>query len=310
MSMNKPFNIVGIDGGGTKTLGVLWDEKGNEVKRVEHGFANFSVDILQTKINIEKTIDDLVKDLKGEIYIVMGISGVSNLRNQDEYIKVLNSKYKALTIIETDGLLALYSVVRDSDNPVIMIIGGTGSIVYSLQKGQTNRLGGYGHLLGDEGSAYHLVITAFKTVINNFEANNKLDEFSKELLKLLNVDEVEDLKKLVYGVSKSEVAKHAVHVSELALKGNKKAIKLLENEGINLANQIFNAYKKMKTSEIVKVALRGGFVNKAPFVKEALIKKLENKKMNFEIDQTNLEPIMGAYYLGNKLKGSKKYGRY
>ncbi|HHW79478.1 MAG TPA: hypothetical protein GX742_01600 [Acholeplasmataceae bacterium] len=308
--MNKPFNIVGIDGGGTKTLGVLWDEKGNEVKRVEHGFANFSVDILQTKINIEKTIDDLVKDLKGEIYIVMGISGVSNLRNQDEYIKVLNSKYKALTIIETDGLLALYSVVRDSDNPVIMIIGGTGSIVYSLKEGQTNRLGGYGHLLGDEGSAYHLVISAFKTVINNFEANNKLDEFSKELLKLLNVDEVEDLKKLVYGVSKSEVAKHAVHVSALALKGNKKAIKLLENEGINLANQIFNAYKKMKTSEIVKVALRGGFVNKAPFVKEALIKKLENKKMNFEIDQTNLEPIMGAYYLGNKLKGSKKYGRY
>lgn len=300
------YYIIGIDGGGTKTLGVLWDEMGIELKRVEHGFANFSVDSDQTKINIAKTIDDLIKDLTLDIYIVMGISGISNLKNVDEYKKELSLQFKANVTIETDGLLALYSVVKDDTNPVIMTIGGTGSIAYTLNDNETLRLGGYGHLLGDEGSAYHLVISAFKYVINNFEANEGLDDFSRQLLELLNLKEVEQLKSLVYGVSKNEVAKHAIHISTLALKDNEIAIQLLTNEGISLAELIINAYKKMKIDELVKIALRGGFVNKAPIVREALIKKLENKKIKFVIDQANLEPVMGAYYLGNKLKGSKK----
>lgn len=303
---NNNYHLIGIDGGGTKTLGVLWDEFGNELKRVEHGFANFSVDIKQTKINIEKTLDDIVKDLKGEIFIVMGISGVSNLNDEGKYTEELEIKYKAKVQIETDGLIALYSVVKNDSVPVIMAIGGTGSIAYTLNNNQTLRLGGYGHLLGDEGSAYHLVIQAFRVVINDFESNTKLSSFSKELMKLLNLNDVEHLKKLVYGVSKNEVAKHAVNISTLASKGDKTAIELLKNEGINLANLIINAYKKMNINDLVKIALRGGFVNKAPFVKEALIEKIKNEKIEFEIDQANLEPVMGAYYLGNKLKGSKK----
>ena len=58
--------IIGIDGGGTKTLGAVFNESGEIVNRVEYGFANFSANEEISKANIEKTLDKLVSDISPE----------------------------------------------------------------------------------------------------------------------------------------------------------------------------------------------------------------------------------------------------
>lgn len=300
--MNK--YIIGIDGGGTKTLGILWDENQKEINKYQTGFSNFAVSKELTNKHIEETITELTKGINQKIDVVIGVSGYSNLLNKDEYINKLEKKFNINLTIESDGYLALNSVV--TTNPVIMVIGGTGSIGYSLYNNKVHKMGGYGHLLGDEGSAYHVVIKAFKYLIKYYESHNKLDSFCKKIMNELNINDVEEIKPLVYGTNnKSEVAKYSKIISKIANEGNRVAIKLLIEEGKSLGNLITNLYKKMNSNKTVTIALRGGFLNNVLVVKNSLIETLNKNNLNYLIDEENNEPIIGAYYIAIKDGGKR-----
>ncbi len=303
--MNK--YIIGIDGGGTKTLGVLFDINGKELRRVEHGFSNFSIDEDIAKTNIEMTISDLVNDLgtDREIFIQMGIAGYSKIKKSTQYIKSLEKKFNVTVDLDSDAIIALYSVKKDQDINVIMVIGGTGSVLMVTDGEKTNLIGGFGHLLGDEGSAYHLAITALKKIIEEKESNQPYSQLSESILKEINVIDYQDIKSFVYNSNKSDIAKLSKFIAECALNQDIDAIDLLKMEGKHLAKQTINAYNKSNHKEKVVIALRGGFLLNAPYVKETLIEELSKSLKDFEIDIHPIEPVIGAYYLGF-LKLSKR----
>ena len=65
--------IIGIDGGGTKTLGVVYDYEGNELKRIQVGFSNF-INVEKSKKTIMELIMKLVSGIGKEkkVFIQMG----------------------------------------------------------------------------------------------------------------------------------------------------------------------------------------------------------------------------------------------
>jgi len=303
--MNK--YIIGIDGGGTKTLGVLFNMDGKELRRVEHGFSNFSIDEDIAKTNVEMTIADLVNDLgtDREIFIQMGIAGYSKIKKSTQFIKSLEKKFDVTVDLDSDAIIALYSVKKDQDINVIMVIGGTGSVLMVTDGEKTNLIGGFGHLLGDEGSAYHLAITALKKIIEEKESNQPYSQLSEAILKEISVIDYQDIKNFVYNSNKSDIAKLSKFIAECALNQDIDAIDLLKMEGRHLAKQTINAYNKSNHKEKVVIALRGGFLLNAPYVKETLIEELTRSLKDFEIDIHPIEPVIGAYYLGF-LKLSKR----
>jgi len=303
--MNK--YIIGIDGGGTKTLGVLFDIQGHELKRVEFGFSNFSIDEQVAKSNIEKTIEELVKDLENDrdLFIQMGIAGYSKLKKSTQFVKSLEKKFMASVDLDSDAIIALYSVKQDKDINVIMVIGGTGSVLMVSDGEEANMIGGFGHLLGDEGSAYHLAITALKNIIEEKESHHEMSYLSKLILKEIEALDYSDIKNFVYNNNKSDIAKLAKFIAHCALNHDLDAISLLKQEGRYLAKQTLNAYNLSNRKEKVIIALRGGFLLNAPYVKETLIEELKISLKDFEIDIHPIEPVIGAYYLGF-LKLSKR----
>ena len=305
LPMNK--YIIGIDGGGSKTLGVLFDIHGKELKRVEHGFSNFSIDEEIAKSNVEKTIENLVKDLEThrELFIQMGIAGYSKIKKSTQYIKSLEKKFNATVDLDSDAIIALYSVKKDQDINVIMVIGGTGSVLMVTDGEKANLVGGFGHLLGDEGSAYHLAITALKKIIDEKESNQPFSNLSEKILKEIEVVDYQDIKSFVYNSNKSDIAKLSKFIAECALQHDQDAIDLLKQEAKHLSKQTINAYNKSSRKEKVIIALRGGFLLNAPYVKETLIEELKISLKDFEIDIHPIEPVIGAYYLGF-LKLSKR----
>lgn len=295
--------IIGIDGGGTKTLGVLFDELGVAVKRVTNGFANFSADEEISKMNIERTIDSLVEGISSEdklLHIQLGIAGHSKLIKKEEYVAHLTYKYETSVDMVNDALIALYSVKRDTDMPVIMVLGGTGSVIMISNEEGTSIIGGFGHLLGDEGSSYHLSITALQDVISQFENSLPFTKLSTALMSVIDADNHYGISKFVYNNTKSDIAKLSLFVEKQALQGDKDAIKLFIDEGKHLARQTQSACQKLDTKEKIIIGIKGGFLLNAPYVKETLISELNNCKINYEISKEQVEPVVGAYYLGLK----------
>lgn len=296
--------IIGIDGGGTKTLGVLYDFNGLELKRVVEGFSNFSIDEQQAIKHIEHCIDKLIVQIKDEVYdliIQMGISGASKIKQSTSLEADFALKYHASVSLETDLMIGLYSVQKKENQSVIMAIGGTGSAVMSLDNEQINSIGGYGYLLGDEGSAYHLAIAAIKNII--YEAEHLLahSDLSKTLMTFMDISDHRALIAYVYKHNKTELADLARVIATAALAGDQTAISLLKQEGQLLGEQIVLAYQNyIKKNEVV-IAVRGSFVNEAPFVKQSMIALIDSKIKKYEIEETPQEPVTGAFNLAKSI---------
>ncbi|VEU80307.1 BadF/BadG/BcrA/BcrD ATPase family [Haploplasma axanthum] len=254
--------------------------------------------------NIEEAINELYEK-EHNYTIVIGAAGDYSNDGKNIFIEYLSNKYKSKVVLESDGYLALNSISRLENENVLIVVGGTGSIIYANDKERVFRVGGFGHIIGDEGSAYHLVIEAIRYLINDYEKNAELSTFSKEFMNLLQIEDIQDIKSFVYGHSKDYTAGFSKLISKMALNGNKKAIDLLENEGKLLAEQVYSAYKKMG-NERIKIALRGGFLKNAPYVKEKFIKELKELRINYLIDTKEIEPVYGAYNIAIKINNIGK----
>jgi N-acetylglucosamine kinase-like BadF-type ATPase len=292
--------IIAIDGGGTKTQAMLYDTSGEPLGCVETGYSNFSIDVDVAKNNLEEAIETTIRDFsdgKPIRAIQVGVAGLSTLIDKERYEQELSTRFHAPVSLETDALIALYAVKKDSRRTVIMVLGGTGSVVMANENRDVHMIGGYGHLLGDEGSGYHVSMTALKRIIATVDAGSMLSNFASRIMETLQAKSVKDIKSHVYNTNKSELAQLAKTIADIAKKGDEDAIDLLEDEGRHLGKQTMLAYAKLKNKVNPTIALRGKFLLEAPYVKEALIEYLDRRLPAYELDTVNEDPVIGAYYL-------------
>ncbi len=299
--------IIGVDSGGTKTLGVCFDKEGAILQESRSGFGNFSVSETKTIDHITEVLDDLTKRRnKEEISLILvGIAGYTKYTQKDYFLDLLRHRYGVPILAVTDAEIALYSVKRDSDLDVMMILGGTGSVVMVNDKNGVRFIGGFGHLLGDEGSGYHLAITELKHIISQFEQAKPITVLSQAVLAEIQARDYQEIKSFVYGNTKDTIARLSEFIASHAINGNQEAIQLFVNEGELLAKQAITAYQSIQTDKTVRVGMKGGFLLHAPYVRETLIKELEQAKLKFTMDESIAEPITGAYYLAMEHLGER-----
>lgn len=299
--------IIGVDGGATKTLGVLFDESGNELKRFESGFANFNVNETKTISHIMSCINQLLLEIHIEELdiIQIGIAGYTNYLKKDELQRKLEELYRTKVVFTSDALLAYYSVKKDQEKEAIVILGGTGSVVTYEKNNEIHFIGGYGHLLGDFGSGYHVSVTLLKEVIRQHEEDTQITTLSKKVLAYLQLEDYTKIKEYVYNHSKKEIAHIASFIANEANNGDSEAITLLMNEGMMLAKQAINAYNKLNPKDEIIIGLRGSFLRNAPYVKEVLLSECKRNQISYELETEEIEPVFGAYYLALKQLNNK-----
>ena len=292
--------IIGVDGGGTKTEAVAYDLEGNVLKTSLKGFAN----LLNNKEEALKNIHDSIKEITDEYGVenlkglYLGIAG-SESGDNAKLIKEVADKFYKDSLVMNDGELALKAMLEGEDG--ILTIAGTGSISFGVNGDKSVRCGGWGHLLGDEGSAYKISIEAIKRMI--FENDNNLEksELTKKVMEYLKIESIDQVIPFVYSSTKDEVAKLAVVVSILAEDGDEICISIMEKEGLELAKTTENTYKKLGF-EKCSIGLVGGVIRKSKVVRNVFEKYLnENINVVSYID-TQVSAAKGAYYIYLKEK--------
>ena len=149
--------LFGVDGGGSGCRVAISDNKGNLIARAEGGPANIETAFNEAKTNILSTckkailLAGLPTNIISTSYAVLGLAG----SNMGDFDKALHSQlpFKDNQIVN-DSEITLEGAIGSSDGCIAAI--GTGSVYAGRKNGKFKQLGGWGFLLGDDGSAAKL----------------------------------------------------------------------------------------------------------------------------------------------------------
>ncbi|GAA0733398.1 BadF/BadG/BcrA/BcrD ATPase family protein [Clostridium oceanicum] len=292
--------IIGVDAGGTKTEAVAYDFKGKELETAYSGFGNMVIDRDVAIKNILKAIDMCIKNLKEHTLkaIYLGVAAVEVGENKDIIFNAVYDKFKTKVKVYNDGELALYSLLKGKEG--ILTIAGTGSICFGILDSKKVVTGGWGHILGDEGSGYYIAIKALKKIIEEEESNLPKSEFRNRILNKFNITDINEFKDLVYNSSKDKVASIMPLICEMAEENEQYSNKILKEAGKDLGRTTEFAWKKLGSPSSISIGIKGSVITKASIVKNAFKDYINSKIENVNIIEDEVSSCKGAYYLSSK----------
>jgi N-acetylglucosamine kinase-like BadF-type ATPase len=293
------MHVIGIDAGGTKTVCQLSDEQGRLVKETRGPGAN-----LQSagELQVEKVLHDLMERAIDSLgvtpaAICLGIAGVDREEDARVVWGILRRiGYKARLVIVNDALIALEAGV--GDQPGVVIISGTGSIAYGRNaQRQAARAGGWGYVLGDEGSGYWIGRAALRAVLREADRRAEPTALTPLLLKHFDVDKPSDLLHAVYfrGVKPPEIAALAPYVQQSYEEGDRVAAGILDGTARELtASSVSVASRLGMLQERFTFVLAGGIFRGLTWVRDELTERLSAAAPNSEVQQLQCEAASGA----------------
>ena len=293
--------VVGIDSGGTKTVGLLADETGKVLAKARGGGANL---VIHGELSVEKVLYQVIEDLEppGPIdTICLGMAGVDR-PEEKELIQGLLRRLglrKNIRIVN-DALIAL--VAGAPEGIGIVVSAGTGSIAYGVDpSSETARSGGWGYLLGDEGSAFWLGHAAVRQGVRAVDGRGPATTLFDRISQKLDLDVPEGLVKWFYDqeLSRDRVAKLASVVEEAADDGDVAANSLLDQAAQHLARAARAVDRKLTFTDCYPLVLAGGAFRACPSLFERVESNLDLPKA--EVVRLEKEPATGAVTLALEL---------
>jgi len=285
--------VIGIDAGGTKTSGKLYDGDGNELQQAVTGPGNIVSSGETALENIAKCINELNPGKSHIDLLVLGMAGVTAANKVDEVHDDIAVRFPEIAEIQVinDAQLGMAAALQGQDG--IYVIAGTGSVVMASAGDDVARVGGMGHILGDEGAGYWIGKQLFMKLASDFN-HNSFSNLSKQFLAKEHT-EPEDTPKLAgkfYTLSKDDVASYALFVNEQCKLGDPDACEILNTAGKDLANQVKLAAAKLG-NRVNRVATSGSVITNNKVVRSAFEKNLPG----FEMITEESSPEKAAYFI-------------
>jgi glucosamine kinase len=232
--------VMGIDGGATKTTAAVLDLDGGAVSFAHGGPSN--QDAIGAKAAVEALLQvaDLAisragiseRDLARVVLAVAGTDTGTVARHVREA--------RSEDWIVVNDVVAAWATATGA-RPGVGAISGTGSNVFGVgPEDRPWRAGGWGHILGDEGSGYWLGIESIKAALHDRDGTGPQTGLSDAVSEFFGADEVEQVAARVYSepLTKREIAAFAPQVAKLATAGDAVARGLYERGAAELGHQI------------------------------------------------------------------------
>lgn len=291
--------IIGVDSGGTKTEAVIYDLDGNECQKITTGFGNMLVDYENGLENIKLAIKKILAEQNPDNcqLLVLGLAGIDSggLR------KVLTEElavFQVPIVLLNDAQLAHYALLQGEEG--ILVIAGTGSVCFGKSQDEWYRVGGWGHLFGDEGSGYYIGKLAIQQALAEFDLDQEPGILTQRLYTHFEVTTVLELIKVVYKLTKDQLAEIAQLVAEIA-QVDPVAAEMLSKSGKALAKEVEKTVRKMRLDyQAVSISLNGSVIEKNELVRQAFFDYLAQCSFEADIIEKEESSAKGAYYFYKK----------
>ncbi len=251
--------VMGVDGGATKTLAAVLDLQ-EQTLHLGHGSSSNA-----DAVGAHAATDSLVKATDEAI----GRAGIEREQLDAAVLAIAGTDTDAVTVHVRERCPGTWVVVNDvvgawaaatAARPGVGVISGTGSNVLGVgPHGRAWRAGGWGHVLGDEGSGYWLAIQSIKAALADREGSGPETALSAAAIDFFEVRSVEALATLVYSkpLSKGEIAAFAIETARVAHTGDIVARELYVRAAGELARQIAAVVEQTSLADDFPVGLIG-----------------------------------------------------
>lgn len=284
--------FLGIDGGGTKTKAAVCDDGGKIICRVTGETINFySVGMSVCRENL-KAIMSEIEQICGASFFKAAVIGCSALDGEaDEKTtqalcgNIINSQK---IYMNSDAFIPLMSAECDA-----VAICGTGSMVVAFDENKnTITAGGWGHILGDEGSAYAIAVSALRLCCEYTDkgASHPLLECAK------NFFGVNDLRKVIDYIyapatTKADIAKFSAQIDALAQQGCEAAVEIIKHEAQKYSKTVVALLNR--TNACGTLALYGGVFENSEIFRTELSQQVNKvfPGVNIQLLKTSPEVI-------------------
>lgn len=296
------MHVLGIDAGGTKTVCLLADASGAIEAEGRGPGANLHT---AGELGLEKVLHEVMEAALDDQPIVpsaicVGMAGVDR-EDEARTVRAIMRRlgHRARVLVVNDALIAL--VAGAGDAPGIVVIAGTGSIVYGRNAvGEAARAGGWGHMIGDEGSGYWIGREALAAVMRASDGRGPATRLSDAILAHFAVDEVARLPRIVYDreAPRAAVAALGPIVQEAADAGDAVATRVLERAVDELVLAAGSVASRLEMrGDAFTIFLSGGAFRVVPRLASDLERRLVEVAPRAQVQRLDVEPAMGAVWL-------------
>ncbi|MGE7881487.1 BadF/BadG/BcrA/BcrD ATPase family protein [Bacillus sp. NPDC094077] len=288
--------MIGVDGGGTKTEAIAFDQDGNELAKGTSGFGNIVIDYEDALTHIMDAINQCRERLINEycVCICLGLAGISGADTNELTLR-LKKEYGTKIEVFNDAMIAHAAALKGKDG--ILTIGGTGAICIGKKEGMYEYSGGWGHILGDEGSGYWIALQALKKMALQFDQGVSLCPLSLNIQRQFQLLTPSHIKTLVYTSSKDKVAAIAPLIIQEARNGNDDAHEIMMQAGKELAEITVDVYNKMQCKLSTPIAVNGSILRLVPEIYAVFKKCCEERIEEITFVSQSEMAVKGTYYL-------------
>jgi len=302
--------ILGVDGGGSKTVALLAGANGQVIGRGQSGSANYlSVGRTAAQAAVIEAIKAAYQNaglpFQPAEALCLGMAGV-NLAEDPDWARhwALSEKLSRRVIVTDD--LELTLVAGTPQGWGIGVISGTGAVVTAkTADGRKGRAGGWGYILGDEGSGYAIGMDALRAVTRAADLNAPPTLLTDLILKEWGLAAVEDLFKRLYidGGSRREIACLSRQVAEAAAGGDAVAREILAETGEALGRLVTAVVRQLKFEQDIPCSLVGGVITNIPIVSATMIETANKNQITLKPIRMVADLAQGAVRLARNLLG-------
>lgn len=289
--------LLGIDGGGTKTLLSLTESDGTPIHNICSDCSNpIDIGIERASEVLKKGIYDVCAGIPfSSIVCFAGIAGCTSGGMKQHFDEFFSSFGFLAYRADTDNANIIAAGLGVSDG--ITLILGTGVCSFLQKGGERFQVGGRGYFIDNGGSGFDIGRDALITYYREKDGCGKKSAITR-LMDEAGFSSPQDLLFHIYDKGKKYVASFAHFVYDAAKLGDEKAHEILKSNMENAAVFVLANAEKLSLKKIPLV-LAGGLTSEEltlSYLTSAL-----GKKYDFDIIKLNREPVFGAIELAKKL---------
>ena len=297
--------VLGVDGGGTKTLAVVADETGRVLGLGRAEGTNYQgVGLVRAGIELKDAIDRAIaaaglkpEDITAAGYGISGADREKDFDTVNSYVEPANPAPHYILV--NDTTLALRAGTTDGVG--VAMIAGTGSNTIGFnEKKEEAKVGGMGPITGDYGSAADIamagIVASAKSLDGRGPKTILVQMFCEafgaaELLDLMDFTFVDNYKPMDVGI-------YAPVVFKAANKGDRVALAILRHTGRLLAHDAITCIRRLfpKDAASIHVVLGGSVFQKGenPTLVDTLTAGIKAKYPQVKVTRLTAEPVFGA----------------